>query len=140
MILFFDACALIYLIEGAEPFASHVRTRIAELARANTAYRVAISRLSCLECRVGPMKTGDTRSLDKYDAFFNRPDVMVIELTPQVVDLATAIRVRHGLRTPDALQAASCLQAGPEHLFLTGDISFERVHGLHTALLNSNQQ
>lgn len=135
MILFFDACALIYLIEGAEPFASHVRTRIAELTRENTDYEVAISRLSCLECRVGPMKTGDTRSLDQYDAFFNRPDVMVIELTPQVVDLATAIRVRHGLRTPDALQAASCLQSGSEHLFLTGDMSFKRVHSLHSVLL-----
>lgn len=59
MIAFFDASALIYLLEGAAPFAS---------------------------------------------------------------------RVCHGLRMPDALQAASCLQLGPAHRLLTGDGAFARVH------------
>lgn len=55
---------------------------------------------------------------------------MWVELIRDVVELATAIRVRHGLRTPDALQAASGLQLGPNHLFLTGGAGFRRVAGL----------
>ena len=51
------------------------------------------------------------------------------------VELATAIRVRHGLRTPDALQAASCLQLGRDHLLLTGDATFQRVQGLNVSLI-----
>jgi predicted nucleic acid-binding protein len=43
--------------------------------------------------------------------------------------------VLHGLRTPDALQAASCLQLGSAHTFLTGDAAFNRVAGLNVAVL-----
>ncbi|MDP2368845.1 type II toxin-antitoxin system VapC family toxin [Rhodoferax sp.] len=58
-----------------------------------------------------------------------------VELTKEVVELAAAIRVKHGLKTPDALQAASCLQLGADHLFLTGDSSFKRVSGLSVKVL-----
>lgn len=135
MIAFFDASALIYLIEGNEPFASRVREQLATLSRSQPDMGAAVSRLSWLECRVRPMKHDDTAVLALFDAFFSRPDLIWVELDREVVELATAIRVRHGLRTPDALQAASCLQLGPEHLLLTGDASFQRVHGLNVAML-----
>jgi len=53
-----------------------------------------------------------------------------------VVELATAIRVKHGLRTPDALRAAGCLQLGAGDVFLTGDAAFERVAGLSVRRLS----
>lgn len=59
-----------------------------------------------------------------------------MELDRAVVELAAAVRVRHGLRTPDALQAASCLKLGADHLLLTGDAAFQRVAGLNVALLS----
>ncbi|MFM7483579.1 MAG: type II toxin-antitoxin system VapC family toxin, partial [Burkholderiaceae bacterium] len=96
----------------------------------------AISRLSWLECRVGPTKNNDLTALGRYDAFFARADLVWIELDRDVVELAAAIRVRHGLRTPDALQAASCLQLGPEHVLLTGDTSFQKVDGLNATTLS----
>lgn len=135
MIAFFDACALIYLIEGGEPFAGRVRDEIAEIAREHPGLGAAVSRLSWLECRVGPMRAGDNATLAAFDAFFARPDLLWVELAREVVELAAAIRVKHGLRTPDALQAASCLQLGSPHVFLTGDASFGRVGGLNVRLL-----
>jgi predicted nucleic acid-binding protein len=59
-----------------------------------------------------------------------------VESTREVVELAAAIRVKHGLRTPAALQAASCLQLGPRHIFLTGDAALKRVAGLNATLLS----
>ena len=135
VIAFFDASALIYLMEGREPFASTVRKELAALAGAFPNLGAAVSRLTWLECRVGPMKSNDGAALAAFDAFFTRPDLIWLELTRQVVELATAIRVRHGLRTPDALQAASCLQLGDEHVFLTGDSAFRRVMGLNVGVL-----
>lgn len=135
MIAFFDASALIYLIEGNEPFAGRVRSQLAEIAQVHPGLGAAVSRLSWLECRVGPMKHNDAATLALFDAFFARPDLVWVELNREVVELATAIRVRHGLRTPDALQAASCLQLGPQHLLLTGDPVFRRVQGLQVSLL-----
>jgi len=40
------------------------------------------------------------------------------------------------LRTPDALQAASCLQLAADHIMLTGDAAFERVSGLNVRVLS----
>ena len=135
MIAFFDASALIYLIEGKEPFGSRVRAELASATKAHPGLGAAVSRLSWLECRVGPMKANDAATLTAYDAFFAQPDLTWVELGKDVVELAAAIRVRHGLRAPDALQAASCLQVGAEHLFLTGDTAFRRVAGLHVRVL-----
>nr|WP_257644218.1 PIN domain-containing protein [Luteimonas salinisoli] len=135
VIAFFDANALIYLIEGSEPFAGRVRDQLARVEEAHPDLDAAVSRLSWLECRVGPMKRNDAAALASFDAFFARPDLVWVELNRDVVELAAVIRARHGLRTPDALQAASCLQLGPDHLLLTGDAAFRRVPGLNVAVL-----
>lgn len=133
MIAFLDACVLIYLIEGSEPFSTQVRDQLSNITRENPDVKVALSRLSWLECRVGPMKVQNSPVLAQYDAFFMRPDLVWVELTRDVVELAAALRASYGLRTPDALQAASCLQLGSEHLLLSGDAAFQRVQGLRMA-------
>ena len=130
MIVFFDASALIYLIEGKEPFAGKVRSELVAATGKYPNVGAAVSRLTWLECRVGPMKRSNNAVLAMFDTFFARPDLLWVEMTRDVVELAAAIRVRHGLKTPDALQAASCLQLGADHLFLTGDAGFRKVSGL----------
>jgi predicted nucleic acid-binding protein len=135
VIAFLDSSALIYLIEGKEPFAGKVRRQLGSLVRSEPRMRTAVSRLTWLECRTGPMKSGDAEILATYDAFFSQADLICVELSADVVDLATAIRARHGLKTPDALQAACCLQLGKSHVFLTGDTGFRRVAGLNTRTL-----
>ena len=135
MIAFFDASALIYLIEGAETFASRVRYELAQALEDHPRMGTAVSRLSWLECRVRPARTNDLVALAAFDASFARPDLQWVELAKDVVELATVIRVKHGLRTPDALQAASCLQIGVGHLFLTGDVGFRKVSGLNVRML-----
>ena len=135
MIAFFDASALIYIIEGEEPFATRIRKELAAAAKRHPELGAAVSRLSWLECRVGPMKSNNNVTLAAFDAFFARSDLAWVELTKDVVELASAIRVQTGLKTPDALQSASCLQLGGEHIFLTGDGTFRRVAGLNVSVL-----
>jgi predicted nucleic acid-binding protein len=136
VIVFLDASALVYLLESKEPFRSRVHDRLRTLADQHAPLRLAISRLTSLEARVGPMKRNEIDVLRTYDAFFARPDLIWVELSRHVVELATVIRVRHGLRTPDALQAACCLQLGEGHRFMTGDAAFQRVAGLQVEYLN----
>ena len=135
MIAFFDSSALIYLIEGHKPFADKVRSELALTVKQHPELGLGLSRLTWLECRVGPMKSNDNSTLSAFDRFFARTDLVWVELNKDVVELAAAVRVRHGLKTPDALQAASCLQLGAEHLFLTGDATFRRVSGLNVKVL-----
>jgi predicted nucleic acid-binding protein len=129
VIAFFDSSALIYLIDGNESFARKVRKELAGAYKTHPNMGAGVSRLTWLECRVGPMKSNDHATLTAFDLFFARADLVWVDLTKEVVELAAAIRVKHGLKTPDALQAASCLQLGVDHLFLTGDSSFKRVSG-----------
>lgn len=135
MIVFLDASALIYLVEGAAPFSARVRSELDRIAQKHPSLGAAVSRLSWLECRVRPARDHELATLATFDAFFARPDLTWVEITRDVVELATAIRVKHGLRTPDALQAASCLQLGPSHFFLTGDAGFKKVAGLNVKLV-----
>ena len=59
-----------------------------------------------------------------------------MELSPAVVERATLLRAEHNLRTPDALQAASCLELGANTVMVTGDAGFQRVPALRLALVN----
>lgn len=135
MIAFLDSSALIYLIEGKAPFADGARAELAKLSKKHAGLEVAISRLAWLECRVRPARENDLHTLADYDTFFARPDLHWVDLSRDVIELATAIRVKHALRTPDALHAASCIHLGRPHVFLTGDAGFRKVSGLNTRLL-----
>ncbi|HEX7387988.1 MAG TPA: PIN domain-containing protein [Castellaniella sp.] len=133
MTLFLDSCVLIYLIQGREPFARHAQQALRALAAPEA--QIALSRLTRLECRVGPMQRNDQHTLALFDRFFEHPNLIWIELSRTVVELATEIRAHCGLKTPDALQAASCLQLGPDHHFVTGDRAFHRVAALNVTVL-----
>lgn len=135
MIAFLDANVIIYQMEGEGPFAYRVRTALSDLVKTYPRIGTCVSRLTWLECRVGPMKSNNNALLQKYDDFFARPDLVWIELTKTVVELAAHIRAGSGLKTPDCLQAACCLQLGQDHVFLTGDAAFKRVAGLKVKLL-----
>ena len=69
------------------------------------------------------------------DDFLAADDLVVVQLTADVVDLATAVRTEHWLKTPDSLQAASALAPGAATVFITNDPCFERVAGLDVRLL-----
>ncbi len=135
MIAFLDASALIYLVQGREPWAGAVKEQLRRLENECSAVMVGLSRLSCLECRVQPLRDGDEVALALFDAFFSRSDLVWVELSAAVVDVATDLRARFGLRTPDALQAACCLQLGEEAVLITGDAAFERVPGLNLVVV-----
>ena len=75
MIAFFDASALIYLVEGSEPFSGKVRSELAAAAARHPELAAAVSRLTWLECRVQPMKANDPARLALFDGFFARPEL-----------------------------------------------------------------
>jgi len=68
-----------------------------------------------------PAPWGDQASLDRFEALFAQPDLLVVELSASVVELA--------------LQAACCLELGPEAVMITGDARFQRVQALQVCLI-----
>ncbi|MFO7809123.1 type II toxin-antitoxin system VapC family toxin [Thioalkalivibrio sp.] len=130
MLAFLDASAIIYLLEGDPGTREAVRHVLRDLKRGEGAPELAVSALSRLECRVRPLRESNAQALEQLDAFLGDPGLSVIALDAAVLDKATELRAHHGLRTPDAIQAACLLAVDPEGAFVTGDGDFAKVPGL----------
>jgi predicted nucleic acid-binding protein len=56
------------------------------------------------------------------------------QITPEVVETATALRAAHGFRPPDAIHLATAILAKAD-VFLTGDRNLARCPGLKVEVL-----
>jgi predicted nucleic acid-binding protein len=128
VIAFLDSSAVIYYFEGDETAQKAVRGVLATLKSQFPACELAVSRLGVMECRVKPLRDGAHTLLASYDTFFGQ--LQIVELSAAVVDSATTLRASYGLKTPDALQAASALSLGEDVVFVTADLGFGRLSGL----------
>lgn len=124
-----DTSALIYLVEGSPGVRNQLAQRIGA-ALASPRGAVLASRLVRLECRVKPLRDGNTALLDKYDALFGSEEFMLADVTPAVLDRATELRARHGFKTPDAIHLASAIEVGADD-FLTGDANLAKCPDLN---------
>ena len=120
MKLFLDACSIIYLLESNQKQGQETRLLVTQALQNKT--QLVVSRLSCLECRVLPLKDKNTDLLESYNRFFHLSSVQIIELNADVINMATDLRANYSqsLRTPDALQIACALSTNADQ-FLTGD-------------------
>lgn len=135
MRIFLDACIIIYWVECAQPFHAKLLAQLASIAEQHPKHLLTISRLSLLECLVKPLRHQEKSILKIYQDFFESPSLSIVEIDAQVIDIATLLRSKYALRTPDAIQAASCLSAKTPHRFLTNDKRFSNIPTLHTMQL-----
>lgn len=134
MILFFDASILIWRVEGLPPFQRAALDALADARKRHGDIGLAVSRISWIECRVRPLRENDRSLLAGYAVFF-AGGARVVELSAEVVDRAAELRATFGIKTPDALQAASALALPGPLIFLTGDSDFSRVKGLDVRIV-----
>jgi predicted nucleic acid-binding protein len=88
------------------------------------------------ELLVQPYRDGDQRRVDEfYGLLSTYPNLDWVDPSLEIADIAARIRATHGLRTPDALQAATAVQATASGL-ITNDPVFARVTGFETLILD----
>ncbi len=131
--LFWDACAIIYFVEGVRPWADRVVEVVQRLDDGHSGH--AVSQLSLLECRIKPLREQNATVLARYERFFSRRDLIEVPMSREIVLEAARIRAACNLKTPDALQAATALSLPAPSTFLTNDGVFERVAGLDVELI-----
>ncbi len=132
MLVYCDTVILIYFLDNKG--SDHVRAanRIAALRASGDL--IAVSDLSRLESRVGPLRRGDAAILTAFDQFFAQTDVQIVGITKTVFDRATNIRATHNFKTPDAIHLAAAVEAGCG-LFLTNDAQLLRFTDIPVELL-----
>jgi len=128
-----DASAVIYFVEGSDLLRVRIAQRL-DAVLADPAGQLMASRLARLECRVKPLREGNTALLSEYDAVFGAARFVLLDVSAAVLDRATELRARHGFKTPDAIQLASAIEAGAD-AFLTGDAGLTKCPGVNVELL-----
>lgn len=117
---YLDAAPIIYLVEQMQPFASVVRGKLAA-----PGLTLVSSELTRLECRVKPLRNGNTILLQDFDYYFANSIAELVPLTRDVIDRATEIRAQYGFKTPDSLHLAAAVLSHCD-IFLTNDHRLSR--------------
>ena len=78
-----------------------------------------------MECRVKPLRDGNSALLKDYDDYFEGAIAEIVAISGEVIDRATVIRAQHGFKTPDAIHLAAAVISGCD-VFLTNDHRLDR--------------
>jgi uncharacterized protein len=103
-VIYLDSCLVIYALEPSEA------TEAVLSAMQGAAEPFAVSELVCMECLVGPLRSGNELARITFERFFTT--VARVALAPDVFRAAASLRARHGLRTPDAVHVAAAQLGG----------------------------
>ena len=122
MSIYLDSCIVIYQVEEVQPWSS----RIAEAILNRRGDQVVVSDLVRLECRIVPVRNGDSELLGRFSQAFG--DMEFVLMNRAVFDRAAELRARHRIKTPDALHLSAALEYGCEE-FWTNDDRLASVAG-----------
>lgn len=106
----FDSNALIYLLDRVQPYFPWLLLLFESVAGGE---RVAVvSVISEMEVMVKPLRDEDFDGLNRLDDALAHPSVVVVALDRGIARRAAAIRAALDLSVPDAVVAATALEAG----------------------------
>jgi predicted nucleic acid-binding protein len=132
-VVYVDTNAVIYFVEDIEPYRAASEPLWAAL-RAG-AQEVVTSDLTLLEVLVKPLRVGDLAFVALYrNLLLATAGLTSMPIDRPILEAAAGLRATVGLKTPDAIHAATALQAHAT-LFVTNDPAFRRVPGLNVAVL-----
>jgi predicted nucleic acid-binding protein len=93
--------------------------------------------ISLTEALVYPKRSHDQAQEVSYRALLLQTQrFLSMRVNSAIADRAADLRARYNLRTPDAIQIATALQAGCE-AFLTNDLALRRVTDLRVLALST---
>ena len=131
--VYLDTCCLIYTIERHTDFFPILAPLWA--ASQSASISIVCSKLTILECLVGPLKAKDVELVAAYETAFGAGDLRLCEVAEEILRDAAQLRATHNLKTPDAIHAATALSASAVS-FITNDPHFERVAGLNVQVIS----
>ena len=129
----FDANVLIYYVEENPEFL-HVVEPAFELIIAGR-LTAEVSLIVLLEVLVRPIREGLESVANKYRAILEGTMGITAHILDQpLAELAAQIRARHGLRTPDAIVAATAIGHNCSHILTNGPV-FRRLDNMKVLVI-----
>ena len=123
-----DTGPLIYYIEEHATFLERVAPFFEAAERGE--FRVVTSMVTLTEVLIHPFRESRLELAREYrEILLRSASLTTVPLNEVVAEEAAALRARHNLRTPDAIQLATAIHSGSSH-FLTSDASLPTIPGL----------
>ena len=132
-LIYIDASGLIYSMERVEPYRTLLEPMWQEAQDGNI--KIVSNPLIVIEALVKPFRDGNTEIESQYRELFASNAVRLLDASYQVFEDAASIRAETGLKTPDAIHAATAIRAECT-LFVTNDTDFRRVQELPIIVLD----
>jgi predicted nucleic acid-binding protein len=83
--------------------------------------------VTLLEVLVKPLREGQKAIAEQYrDILTTAPGIELFDVTSAIAEQAAQLRAKYNLRTPDAIQLATCVELGADY-FLTNDNRLKAV-------------
>ncbi len=123
--VFLDTAPLIYFIEGNSEYQQHLKNLFTKNDEGD--FYFITSTITLLEVLVKPLREGAVEIAQLYrDILLKAPFIEIIDMSPIIAEQAANLRARYNLKTPDAIQLATCLDRKADY-FLTNDIRLKNV-------------
>lgn len=132
-----DTAPLIYFIEQNATYLTLVRTFFQAMSRGE--FQVVTSTLTLTEVLVHPLRSGNVELVEQYrDIILDLENLTTVPVSVEIAEVAARLRATEGLRTPDAIQIATAIQAGAR-FFFTNDRRLTPIPDLELLVLDSLQ-
>jgi predicted nucleic acid-binding protein len=129
-----DTSIFIYQLEANPRYLPLADSVLAWVERAG--HEAVTSTITMTELLVPSYRDNDEHRIDEfYGLLSTYPNLRWIAPDLETADLAARLRAAYRLRTPDALQAATAIQANATG-FITNDPVFARIEELETVVLD----
>lgn len=128
-----DTSVFIYVLE-AHPVYAH--PAMALLARIRDgAWSGVFASVGMIELLTGPKQAGRVDLAVAYERHLAAfPNLEIAPLSERVIWLASDLRAKYGIRTPDAIHLATALAAGADE-FITNDKALRKVQELSVVMV-----
>ena len=132
--IYLDTSPVIYSVERIAPYEAIMRP-VWENASERRSTLIS-SELLLLETLVKPVRIGNEKLESIYRTLLTEShEFRLYSIDSQILNQAIQLRATIGLKTPDAIHAATAIQTSCT-LFLTNDSAFKRIPNLNVAVLS----
>lgn len=129
-----DTCIFIYQLEANAQYVLLADTVFAWIEQPGCA--AVTSTITMTELLVQPYRDADEKRVNQFFGLLaTYPNLEWVSPNLEIADIAASLRARYGLRTPDALQAATAAKSQATGL-ITNDAAFKRVEAFETLLFD----
>ena len=129
-----DTAPVIYFIEENPKYRNVIRPVFVEIDLGNI--EAITSTITLLEVLVHPLRVGNETLAGKYrEILLFSEGLTTIEILHEISEIASRLRAKYSIRTPDAIQIAVGIRYGASK-FLTNDPDLKKVSDIEVLVLD----